>query len=84
MKLYADPEYSLIVVKSDGQADKYQLDVIQTNEDEQQASSGVIDEFVDAILEDRPSVLDASDVINSMRAVFACVESSKENKEVKV
>lgn len=82
MKLYADPEYSLIVVKDNGEVDKYQLDVIQTNDDEQQASSGVIDEFVGAIKEDRPSVLDASDVIGSMRAVFACVESNNQGKEV--
>lgn len=82
MKLYADPNYSLIVVKNDGTSDKYQLDIIQTNDDEQQASSGVIDEFVSAIKEDRPSVLDASDVIGSMKAVFACVESNKEGKEV--
>ena len=84
MKLYADPQYSLIVVKADGTVDKFQLDVIQTNDDEQQASSGVIDEFVSAILEDRPSVLDASDVIGSMKAVFACVESNQEGKEVKI
>ena len=84
MKLYADPQYSLIVVKADGTVDKFQLDVIQTNDDEQQASSGVIDEFVSAILEDRPSVLDASDVIGSMKAVFACVKSNQEGKEVKI
>ena len=84
MKLYADPQYSLIVVKADGTVDKFQLDVIQTNDDEQQASSGVIDEFVSAILEDRPSVLDASDVIGSMKAVFACVTSNQEGKEVKI
>ena len=84
MKLYADPQYSLIVVKADGTVDKFQLDVIQTNDDEQQASSGVIDEFVSAILEDRHSVLDASDVIGSMKAVFACVTSNQEGKEVKI
>lgn len=82
MKLYADPEYSLIVVKDNGEADKYKLDVIQTNDDVQQASSGVIDEFVSAVLEDRNSILDASDIINSMKAVFACVESNNEKKEV--
>ena len=84
MKLYSDPNYSLIVVKADGTVDKFQLDVIQTNDDEQQASSGVIDEFIDSIIEDRPSVLDASDVIGSMKAVFACVESNAQNKEVKI
>lgn len=84
MKLYADPNYSLIVVKADGTVDKFQLDVIQTNDDEQQASSGVVDEFIGAILEDRPSILDASDVINSMKAVFACVESNEKGQEVKI
>ena len=84
MKLYADPDYSLIVVRADGKVDKFQLDVIQTNDDEQQASSGVIDEFIDAIKSDRPSVLDASDVINSMKAVFACVESNEKGQEVNI
>ncbi len=84
MKLYADPNYSLIVVKKDGTVDKYALDVIQTNDDEQQASSGVIDEFINTIIEDRPSVLDASDVIGSMKAVFACVESDKTGKAVEL
>ena len=84
MKLYADPNYSLIVAKADGTVDKFQLDVIQTNDDVQQASSGVIDEFIDVIKNNRSSILDASDVINSMKAVFACVESNKLNKEVNI
>ena len=84
MKLYADPEYSLIVVKKDGTEDRYQLDVIQTNDDEQQAPSGVIEEFVNAIQEDRPSILDGSDVIGSMKAVFGCIESNETGKEVAV
>ena len=36
------------------------------------------------ILNDRPSILDASDVIGSMKAVFACVKSNEENKEVNI
>ena len=82
MKLYSDPQYSLIVVKADGTVDKFQLDVIQTNDDEQQASSGVIDEFINSIIENRPSPLDASDVYGSMKAVFACVESNEKGQEV--
>jgi len=84
MKLYADPEYSLIVVKDNGEVDKYKLDVIQTNSDEQQASSGAIDEFVSAIKENRASALDGSDVIGSMKAVFACVDSNEQGKEIKL
>ena len=80
MKLYADPQYSLKVVNADGTWVLYALDRLQTNDDAQQASSGVIDEFVSAIEENRPSVLDAADVIRSMRAVFACLRSAEEGR----
>ena len=80
MKLYADPRYSLKVVNADGTRVLYALDRLQTNDDAQQASSGVIDEFVSAIEENRPSVLDAADVIRSMRAVFACLRSAEEGR----
>lgn len=82
IKLYADPEYSLQIVNEDGSVERYALDRLQTNDDEQMASSGVIDEFVDAILENRPGVLDAEDILQSMKAVFACLRSAEEDKSV--
>lgn len=84
LKLYSDPEYSLIVVHSDGKEEKFALDRIQQNGDEQMASSGVIDEFVGSVLEGRPSILDASDIIGSMKAVFACQRSAESGREEKV
>lgn len=84
LKLYSDPQYSLIIVHSDGKEEKFSLDRIQTNDDEQQASSGVIDEFVDSIITDRPSILDASDILGSMKAVFACQRSQLVKREEKV
>ena len=77
LKLYSDPEYSLIIVHADGREEKLALDRMQTNSDEQQASSGVIDEVVDSIVSGRPSILDAEDIIGSMKAVFACQVSEK-------
>lgn len=82
MKLYADPQYSLQVVNADGTKVLYALDRMQTNEDAQQASSGVIDEFVSAIEENRVSVLDAEDIFKSMKAVFACLRSAEEGRAV--
>ena len=82
MKLYADPQYSLKLVNADGTRVLYALDRMQTNDDAQQASSGVIEEFVSAIEENRPSILDAEDVVHSMRAVFACLRSSEEGRLV--
>ena len=83
LKLYSDPEYSLIIVRSDGREEKLALDRIQQNSDEQMASSGVIDEFVDAVLGKRPSILDAKDIIGSMKAVFACQRSAESGREEK-
>lgn len=77
MKLYSDPQYSLKIVNTDGTEILYALDRLQTNEDAQQASSGVIDEFVAAIEESRPSILDAEDIYKSMKAVFACIRSAE-------
>ncbi len=84
MKLYMDPTYSLQIVNRDGTKVFYQIDRIQTNDDAQQSSSGVIDEFIGAIVEDRPSVLDATAVLGSMKAVFACLRSAEEGREVQL
>ncbi len=77
IKLYHDPRYSLEVVYADGTKAHYELDRMQTNDDKQQTTSGVIDLFVDSILTGKKSVLDAEDILNSMRVVFACLESAE-------
>ncbi|HSN67299.1 MAG TPA: hypothetical protein VLS94_11715, partial [Fusibacter sp.] len=48
MKIYADPQYTIIVENLAHEKILYEIDKIQTNEN--QTSSGVIDLFVDAIL----------------------------------
>lgn len=45
-------------------------------------AGGVIDEFVAAVEEGRPSILDAEDIVRSMRAVFACLRSAEAEKAV--
>lgn len=84
LKLYMDPNYSLTVTHPDGKVDLYDLDRIQTNTDAQQATSGVIDEVVDSLVSGRKSILDASDIIGSMKAVFACKQSSETGVAVKL
>ena len=84
IKLYMDPAYSLTLTHPDGTVDKYDLDRIQTNTDKQQATSGVIDEVVDSIISNRESILDADSVIGSMKAVFACLESTKTGRAVEL
>lgn len=84
IKLYHDPLYSLQVVYADGTKAHYELDRMQTNDDAQQLTSGVIDVFVDSILTGQETVLDAEDILNSMRVVFACLESAESGRIVEL
>ena len=82
--MYADPRYALQIVYCDGAKAHYELAAMQTNDDAQQSASGVVDAFVEGIKTASPTVLDAEKIIDSMRVVFACLESSKNGAAVKV
>ena len=82
MRIYDDPLHSIIVKTADGREEVYDVEAIQTND--HQTSSGVIDEFVSAVREGRPSILDVRSVMNSMKAVFASIESFEQNTSVAV
>ena len=77
IKMYDNPDYPLEVVHADGKVDRYQLGKMVTNEDEVQENSGVIDMFIDAILDETKPYISAQDAYESMRAIFACVQSSE-------
>ncbi|MBP2242139.1 putative dehydrogenase [Cytobacillus eiseniae] len=51
IKIYQHPEAQLIIEKKDGTVIKYELEPIQTNEN--QTNTGVIDAFIDCIINDR-------------------------------
>lgn len=82
MRLYDDPNYSIKVTTRDREQVLYQLDAIQTND--KQTKSGVIDLFVNCILENREPEITGESVLKSMRVVFASIESSKTGRAVKV
>ena len=77
LKLYADPDYSVILEHADGQVEKFAVGKITTNEEQQagiRSSTGVIDEFVAAVTENRPSCLDVDQVIHAMRVVLKAAQ----------
>jgi predicted dehydrogenase len=82
MHLYDDPTYSLKVTTRDRENILYQMDGIQTNE--KQTKSGVIDAFVNCILENREPEITGESVLKSMRVVYASIESSDTGRAVKV
>ena len=82
MRIYDDPAHSIVVKLADGTEQFFDVEQIQTNDN--QTASGVIDEFVAAVEENRPSILDAEGVMNSMKAVFASIQSSESGVPVSV
>lgn len=67
LKIYQDPEAQLVVEMKDGTAVKYELEPIQTNEN--QTFSGVIDSFVDAIINDKEPMVTGQQALASLRVV---------------
>lgn len=80
MKIYDDPDGSITVIRSGQEKITYSLDPIQTNDC--QTKSGIIDAFADALIHHRKPFIDGQDVLSSMRAVFACIESSKTGRAI--
>ncbi len=80
MKIYDNPEHSITVVKKNGEKIFYDIDKIQTNDN--QTKSGIIDAFVDSILAGKEPEVSGKSVLNAMKAVFASIESSEKNKTI--
>lgn len=80
MKIYDNPEYSISVIKRNGEKIFYDIDKIQTNDN--QTKSGIIDAFVDSILSGREPEVNGKSVLNAMKAVFASIESGKQNRTI--
>lgn len=67
IKIYQDPTNQLIVETKDGEVIKYELEPIQTNDN--QTSTGVIDAFIDAILNDKEPLVTGHQALTSLRVI---------------
>lgn len=82
LRIYDDPAHSLVLINRDGSKEFFDVEQIQTNDN--QTFSGIIEEFIGALSEDRPSVFDAENILNSMKAVFGSIESSAKGMPVEI
>lgn len=82
MRIYDDPEYSIKVTTRDGDRILYQTDKIQTNDN--QTKSGIIDAFVDSLVENREPEISGSEVLKTMRVIFASIESSRTGRTITI
>lgn len=82
MRIYDNPDYSIEVIKKDGDKIFFDLDKIQTNDN--QTKSGIIDAFVDSVVNGKEPEISGRDVLAAMRAVFASIEASETGKTVEI
>lgn len=80
MRIYDDPDYSITVTRKNGEKIFYEIDKIQTNDN--QTKSGIIDMFADCVENDTQPPISGKSVIPAMRAVFAAIESSNTGRTV--
>lgn len=80
LHIYDDPNYSLKLVMRNGEKVYYDLDRIQTNDN--QTKSGIIDMFVHSLVTGTEPPISGADVLSAMRAVFASLESSQTGRTV--
>ena len=82
LRIYDDPAYSLKLITAEGEKVLYELEAIQTNDN--QTKSGVIDCFMDCLVNNTPPAISGQSVLTAMRAVFASLESSETGKSLTV
>jgi predicted dehydrogenase len=82
MRVYDDPAYSIKVTTRDGENILFDIDRIQTND--KQTKSGIIDQFVDCLVNHTQPEISGAEVLKSMRVVFASIESSRTGRTVAV
>ncbi|MDD3217795.1 MAG: Gfo/Idh/MocA family oxidoreductase [Lachnospiraceae bacterium] len=82
MKIYDDPKYSIVVTRKNGEKIMYDIDQIQTNDN--QTKSGIIDAFVEAVTAGKKPSIDGESVLTAMKAVFASIQSSDEGKTIEI
>lgn len=82
LEIAADPQFSVVVRFKDGTSEHYKTGAIATNA--QQVSSGMIDEFIAAIREDRKPLIDGADGRRSLQVILAAFEAARTGKTIRI
>ncbi|UOQ48465.1 Gfo/Idh/MocA family oxidoreductase [Gracilibacillus caseinilyticus] len=84
LRLEDDPDYSLIASFTDGTKVNYQLGQIQTNDSGGQASSGVVDHFIDSISHDKKPLIDGEEGLRSLKIILGALQSNQSKQMVQL
>ena len=82
MRIYDDPAISIKVILADGGKISYDVEAIQTNDN--QTKSGVIDLWMESLVNNKAPEISGESALAAMRAVFASIQSSETGKAVEI
>lgn len=82
MRIYDDPDHAIVVKLNNGQKICYDVGQIQTNSN--QTKSGVIDLWIDCLVNHREPEISGEEALHAMRAVFASLESSEKGETIEI
>lgn len=82
MRIYDDPAVSIKVILNDGSKIAYEVEGIQTND--KQTRSGVIDRWMESLVNDVEPDISGESALAAMRAVFASIQSSETGRSVEI
>ena len=82
MRIYDDPAISIKVILADGGKISYDVEAIQTNDN--QTNSGVIDLWMESLVNHKAPEISGESALAAMRAVFASIESSETGRAVDI
>ena len=82
MRIYDDPAHSIVVKLANGEEKTYDVEQIQTNDN--QTKSGIIDQWVDCVVNNKAPVISGESALYAMRAVFASIKSSELGQAVEI
>ncbi|CAG9623136.1 Gfo/Idh/MocA family protein [Sutcliffiella rhizosphaerae] len=82
LKIYHCDQYQLEVLTKDGEKVHYQLESIQTNDN--QTNSGVIDAFIDCVRLDHAPLVTGEDAISSLKVILGIIEAAEKNSVVTI
>ncbi|MCM3772774.1 MULTISPECIES: Gfo/Idh/MocA family protein [Priestia] len=84
LRLEDDPKYSLVAQYATGEVVNYELGKIQSNDEGGQSNSHVIEQFVDAVAEDKESPVPGEEGLKSLAVILAALKSSQTKQITRV
>ncbi|MGK7379329.1 Gfo/Idh/MocA family protein [Planococcus sp. 1R117A] len=82
LKIYNSDQYQLEVLTKDGEKVNYELESIQTNDN--QTSTGMIDAFIESIRLDQPPMVTGQEALSSLAVILAILEAAETRRVVTV